>query len=483
MGNDKIKTVTGNMFWRFSERILAQFVGFVVSIILARILEPSAYGTVALMMVFINVLQVFVDSGLGNALIQKKNADEIDFSTVFFTNIVFCVLLYAVLFVTAPYIAGFYKDPGLTPYIRVLGLIIPISGVKNVQQAYVSRNMLFRKFFFATLSGTVIAGITGITLAIHGAGVWALVAQQIINLSIDTCILWITVKWRPTGSFSIERLKGLFGFGWKLLASSLLDTGFNEIRKLFIGKIYTSSDLAFYDQGDKLPGVMITNLNTTIDSVLLPVMSQEQDDRERVRAMLRRSIRVGVYIVAPFVVWLSAIAEPLVRLMLTEKWMHTVFFIRVFSFSYLFFPIHTANLNAMKALGRSDLFLKLEIIKKIIMFALLFISVSISAEAIAISMLAASFICMFINAWPNRKLLGYGCMAQIRDILPEILCALIAGGFILLMGLLNLPDILMMILSVIFGLAVYFVFSKILKLDSFDFLLNIAKGYLRKKRE
>ena len=483
MGDNVVRTVTSNMFWRFSERILAQLIGFIVSIILARILDPSNYGTVALMMVFINVLQVFVDSGLGNALIQKKNVDDIDYSTVFFTNVVFCILLYGLLFLSSDLIAGFYKDPELTSYIKVLGLIIPISGIKNVQQAYVSRNMLFKKFFFATTSGTVIAGFSGVILALKGAGVWALVAQQLINLSIDTCVLWITVKWRPVKSFSFERLKGLFGFGWKLLASSLLDTGFNEIRKLCIGKIYTSSDLAFYDQGDKLPGVMITNLNTTIDSVLLPVMSKEQDDSTRVRAMLRRSIKVGIYIVSPFVVWLSVVAEPLVRLMLTEKWLHTVFFIRVFCFSYLFFPIHTANLNAMKALGRSDLFLKLEIVKKALMLVLLFLTVSISAEAIAVSMLVTSCVSVFINAFPNRKLLGYGTVAQILDILPEILCALFTGVCIYLMSFIGLSDWLMLVLSVVFGLAVYFLLSKLMKLDSLDYLVMILKGYVRKKRK
>ena len=210
--------VFSNFFWRFAERVGAQLVAFIVSIVLARILEPSAYGVVALITVITTIMQVFVDSGLGTALIQKKDADNLDFSTVFYTNIVFCALLYIGLFFASPYIADFYNDPNLVPYIRVLGLTVLISGIKNVQQAYVSRHMMFKKFFFSTLGGTLTAGVVGVIMALLGAGVWALVAQHVINLSIDTFILWIIVKWRPKLKFSFTRLKGLFSFGWKLLA-------------------------------------------------------------------------------------------------------------------------------------------------------------------------------------------------------------------------------------------------------------------------
>ena len=276
-------TILSGFIWRFLERCGAQLVGFAVSVVLARILAPEAYGTVALITVITVILQVFVDSGLGNSLIQKKDADDLDFSSVFFANIAVCAALYIALFFLAPLIAGFYDNPELTPYIRVLGITVLVSGVKNVQQAYVSRNMLFKKFFFSTLGGTVAAGAAGIIMALCGFGIWALVAQQVINLSIDTIILWLTVKWRPKRMFSLERLKGLFSYGWKLLVSGLLDTGYAQLCALIIGKKYSPADLAYYNQGQRFPNIIVTNINASIDSVLLPAMSNVNEDKEHVK--------------------------------------------------------------------------------------------------------------------------------------------------------------------------------------------------------
>lgn len=377
------RSVLSNLIWRFAERVGAQLVAFIVSVVLARILDPSAYGTVALITVFTVILQTFVDSGFGNALIQKKDADDIDFSTVFYTNSVFCVFLYFVVFFGAPFVAKFYGDLEITGYMRVLGLTVLISGLKNVQQAYVSRHMLFKKFFFSTLGGTVIAGIVGVFMAYHGFGVWALVAQQVINLTIDTTILWITVKWRPKRVFSAERLKSLFSYGWKLLVSCILDKVHTEIRSLIIGKIYTSADLAYYNRGLQFPQLVSTNVNTSIDSVLLPAMSNEQDNKQRVKDMTRRSIKVSTYVMAPLMIGMAFIAEPMVSLILTDKWLPCVYFMRLFCISFMFQPIHTANLNAIKAIGRSDMFLKLEIIKKIIGLTALFSTMNISVKALA----------------------------------------------------------------------------------------------------
>ena len=286
----KSKNIVSNFIWRFAERCGAQLVSFVVSIVLARILAPEDYGTIALVTVFTAILQVFVDSGLGTALIQKKDADDLDFSSVFYFNFSICLVLYAVMFIVAPYIAIFYEDMTLTSVIRVLSLTIVISGVKGIQQAYVSRNMLFKRFFFSTIGGTIFSAFLGIGLAFSGCGVWALVAQQLSNTMIDTLILWITVKWKPKKEFSWKRLRTLFSYGWKLLVSSLLDTVYNNLRNLIIGKMYSSADLAYYNQGDKFPKIIVTNINTSIDSVLLPTMSYELDDRIRIKSMTRRAI-------------------------------------------------------------------------------------------------------------------------------------------------------------------------------------------------
>ena len=476
MDTFKNARVISGFIWRFMERVGAQLVQFIVSIVLARILDPSVYGTVALITVFTTIMQVFVDSGLGNALIQKKNADDIDFSTVFYTNIVFCLFLYGVMWFSAPAIAHFYRQAELVPYVRVLSLTIVVSGVKNIQQAYVSRKMLFKRFFFATLAGTIGAAVLGITMALHGAGVWAIIAQQLFNLTVDTCVLWITVRWRPIRAFSFQRLKGLFSYGWKLLVSSLLDTGYNNLRQLLIGKIYSSSDLAYYNQGDKFPSVIVTNINTSIDSVLLPAMSSEQDHKDQVKNMTRRAIKTSTYIMAPLMIGLAACSKEVVALILTDKWLPCVPYLQIFCFSYMIWPLHTANLNAIKALGRSDMFLKLEIIKKCVGLTLLIITMRISVLAMAISLLFSGVCSLIINSWPNRKLLDYRVEEQIKDILPNIIMALVMGVGVYAIGMTPLPILIKLIIQILAGLAIYYILSRITKNDTYYYAIGLIKN-------
>lgn len=477
------QNVLSNIIWRFAERCGAQIVQFVVSIVLARILAPEAYGTIALITVFTTVFQVFVDSGLGNALIQKKDADDLDFSTVFYTNIVFCVILYTIIYFISPVIANFYNDTSLIILIRVLSITILISGIKNVQQAYVSKKLMFRKFFWATIGGTIVAAIVGITMALNGFGVWALIAQQLINLTIDTIILWITVKWRPKLQFSFKRLKGLFSYGWKLLVSAIIDTVYNNIRSLIIGKKYSSSDLAYYNKGKQFPNLIVNNVNTAIDSVLLPTMSNVQDNKEKVKNMTRKSIKVSVFIMAPLMMGLAFCSNNVVELLLTEKWLPAVPYLCIFCITYIFYPIHTANLNAIKAMGRSDLFLKLEILKKVVGIILLLVTMNISVMAMAYSLIISSFLSQIINSWPNKKLLNYSYIEQIKDIFPSILLSVIMGMIILVFNLLKISIILKLILQVITGGVIYILGAKLLKIESFDYLFDIVKNFIVKKRK
>lgn len=479
MQNNK---VFSNFIWRFLERCGAQGVTFIVSIVLARLLDPSVYGTVALITVFTSILQVFVDSGLGNALIQKKDADDLDFSTVFYFNLIVCSALYLLMFFTAPLIAAFYKMPDLVSVIRVMSIVLIISGMKNVQQAYVSRNMLFKRFFFSTIGGTIVAAIVGIAMAYLGFGVWALVAQMLVNNAVDTIILWITVKWRPKKCFSFERLKQLFSFGWKLLISALLDTVYNDLRQLIIGKLYTSNDLAYYNQGKKFPNLIVTNINTSIDSVLLPTMSKAQDDKNAVRSMTRRAIKTSTYIMMPVMMGLAVCAETLVSLILTDKWLPCVLFLRIFCVSYAFYPIHTANLNAIKAMGRSDLFLKLEVIKKIVGLAAVLITMWISVEAMAYSLLVTTVLSQIINSWPNKKLLNYSYLEQIKDMLPQICLSVFMGFIVYCVSLLNLGSILTLTIQIFTGIIIYVVFSKLFHIESFEYLLNTGKSILNKRK-
>ncbi|OKZ73778.1 MAG: lipopolysaccharide biosynthesis protein [Clostridium sp. 26_22] len=474
MENTKQK-VFSNLIWRFAERSGAQLVSFIVSIVLARILMPEDYGTIALVTVFITIMQVFVDSGLGNALIQKKDADDIDFSTVFYTNIIFCIVLYIIIFLCAPLVAKFYNNESLTAITRVLGITILISGIKNVQQAYVSRNLIFKKFFFATLFGTLGAACVGIIMAINGFGVWALVTQQLFNLTVDTVVLWFTVKWRPKKLFSFKRLKELFSYGWKLLASSIIDTVYNNIRQLLIGKIYSSSDLAFYNKGKQIPELIVYNINSSIDSVLLPTMSKEQDNKEKVKNMTRRAIKTSVFIMAPLMMGLAFTSNNVIEILLTDKWAFSVPYLCVFCITFMFYPIHTANLNAIKAMGRSDLFLKLEIIKKIVGIVLLLITMRISVMAMALSLLISGLLSQIINSWPNKKLLGYSYIAQLKDILPSIILAIIMGIIVYLVNFLNLSTILTLVLQVLIGAIIYIIGAALLKIDSFKYILSMIK--------
>lgn len=475
------KNVLSNFLWRFAERCGAQLVSFIVSIVLARLLMPEDYGTVALVTVFTTIMQVFVDSGLSTALIQKKDADDLDFSSVFYFNFAVCIVLYLIMFFSAPLIASFYSLPELTPVVRVISLTIIISGVKGVQQSYVSRNMLFKRFFYATLGGTVFSAFLGIAMAYAGFGVWAIVVQQLSNTAIDTLILWITVKWRPKLIFSWNRLKGLLGFGWKMLCSALLDTVYNNLRSLLIGKVYSSADLAYYNEGNKFPGLIVANINSSINSVLLPAMSNEQDNKDRVKNMVKRSIMVSCYIMAPLMIGLACCASNIVTILLTEKWLSCVFFLQIFCVTYMFFPIHTANLNAIKAMGRSDLFLKLEIWKKIIGTILLLSTLFISVKAMAYSLLISTLASMIINSWPNKKLLNYSFLEQMKDIVPSISLAVGMGIIVYFIGLLNISTLPLLIAQVICGGVIYVLGSEILKLEPYVYLKEIVFSFARRK--
>ena len=472
--------VFSNLIWRFSERIGAKLISVVVNLILARILAPELYGTVAIVLVFTEILQVFVESGFGTALIQKKDADDLDFSSVFFFNLAMSVLLYVLLFAFAPLISRLYGRPELLKIIRVVGLILIIAGVRNVQQAYVSRNMLFKRFFFSTLGGTVVSAVVGIFMAVKGFGVWAYVTQYLLNNLVGTLILWFTVKWRPVARFSLERLKGLFSYGWKLLVSSLLNIVSDKLRPLIIGYRFSPADLSFYNEGLLFPNLIVDNVNSSIDSVLLPALSQQQDSAEQVKTMTRRAIQISSYIMWPLMIGLFVCAEPLVSLLLGQDWLPCVPFVRIFSLYYALFPIHTANLNAIKAMGRSDIFLRLEIVKRVLDLVFVVSTVFIGVQALAYGLLIQGVLCLFINSYPNSKLCGYAFSQQLRDIIPAFLLAAAMGLLVWLISLAGFGSLVTLILQVLTGAVFYIAASVILKLDTFNYLLGIVKKMLHR---
>ncbi|MFQ6794605.1 lipopolysaccharide biosynthesis protein [Thomasclavelia sp.] len=474
--------IISNLIWKFSERMLAQIVTFIVSIVLARLLSPSEYGTIALVMVFISIADVFANAGFGNALIQKLNVDNVDYSSVLYFSIFLSFIIYILLFILAPHIADLYNNESLTMILRVLGLRVPIAAFNSIQQAYVSKNMLFKRFFFSTLFGTILSGFVGCIMAYKGFGIWALVAQYLTNTVVDTTVLWFTVKWRPNLVFSFKRVTALFSFGWKLLLSSLIDTGYQQLRSLVIGGKYSSSDLAYYNRGQQYPQLVVTNVNTSISSVLFPAISQNQENLEIVRNMTRKAIKTSSYIMWPLMFGLAVISKPLISWMLTDKWLPCVPYLQIACFTYGFWPIHTANLEALKAIGRSDLFLKLEIIKKIIGIVLLVISMNYGVMAIALSMIVSTLLSSFINAFPNSKILRYSYMDQIRDLLPSLLLSLLMAIIIYPVSYIIDKSLLLIIVQVILGAVIYMFFSILFKLEPYTYIVNTIKNINSKNK-
>lgn len=475
------KSVISSLFWRFSERTAAQGVGFIVSVVLARLLTPEDYGLIGLITVFISIASVFVSSGFGNALIQKKDATQIDFSSVFYFSLITGLIMYAILFICSPLIAKFYNEPLLIPVVRVLSISLVIAGINSVQQAYVSKTMQFKRFFFSTIIGTIISAVVGIFMAYKGYGVWALVAQTLTNQVIDTCILWFTVKWRPTLEFSLKEMKKMFSFGWKLLFSSLIDTVYNNLYSLVIGKFYSAKDLGYYNRGRNIPNLVITNINGSIQSVMFPAFSNCQGDKVRLKAMVRRSIMTSTYIIFPAMIGLAAVSKPLTVLLLTEKWLPSVPFMQFSCFILAFWPIHTTNLQAINAVGRSDIFLKLEIIKKIIGFSIMVISIPFGLYVMMIGNCFSAVLSSIINASPNKKLLNYSYKEQILDMLPAIFLSIVMGMFVLIWTFFKLSNLIILICQVLTGIIVYFLGSKILKLESYDYIVNMIRSLKKRK--
>lgn len=483
MGDNYNKTkVLSSLFWKLLERGGTQGIQFIVQIVLARLLAPEQFGTIAIVMVFIHLAQVFVQSGFNTALIQKKDADEEDFSSIFYLSLGIAGILYIVIFLAAPTISVFYREPILAPILRVLALILFTGALNSIQNAYIARNLMFKKLFKSSVGAIVISGTSGVIAAYLGLGVWALVIQQLVNQVAISLIMWITVKWRPKLVFSIQKVRELFSFGWKLLASSLLNVLYLEIRTLFIGRLYSSSALGFYNRGEQFPKLIVSNINGSIQSVMLPTLSAQQDNKKRAKEMMRRAIVTSSFLIFPMMIGMAVVAEPLVKIVLTEKWLPAVPFLQIFSISYALIPIHTANLQAINAMGRSDIFLKLEMIKKVIGLTILGISIPFGVYAIAIGQVVSGIIATFVNAYPNKQLLKYSYKEQLMDIMPSFFIALIMGGVVYTFNYLSISEWQILMLQVCAGIAIYIGLAKIFKIESFGYLITTIKQLAKSRK-
>ena len=476
------KSVSKGFFWKLLERFGVQGGQFVLQIILARILDPEHYGVLSIMVIFTTLANVFVQRGFNTALIQGKDVDEDDYSSVFWITLGIAGVLYAVLYFCTPLIASFYKMPDIVRPFRVLSLMLIPGAFNSIQLAKISREMDFKKVFFSSIWGICVSGAVGIAMAYMGGGLWALVAQNLLNTVVVCIVMWFTVKWRPKLICNLTRVKSLFSFGWKLLVSGLIDTLYQDLRSLVIGKKYSADTLGFYNRGKQFPQFMINSINGTVQSVMLPAMSAEQEHKERVKAMMRKSITLSAYIIFPMMAGLAGVAAPMVELILTDKWLPCVPYLQVYCFTFAFYPVHSCNLQAMNAMGRSDMFLRLEIIKKIYGIVALVIAVFCFDSPLAIAMtgIVTTVISCFVNASPNKKLINYSYFEQMKDVLPFMLAALAMLGAVLVVGMLPFSPIVILLLQILVGVIVYVGISVVARFEPFTMLLNMVRKFLLK---
>lgn len=472
-----------NFIWRLLERFGASGVTFVVSIILARMIDPNAYGLIAIVTVIISFVQVFVDGGLGSALVQKKDSDNLDFSSVFFFNIFFSCILYTLIFFVAPVIAKFYENDQLCSVIRILCVIVIISAVKNIQQAYVTKYLIFKRFFFATLGGTVCAAMVGIYMAYKGYGIWALVFQNIINQTVDTVILWITVKWRPSLEFSWNRLRSLLSYGIKIFGANLIASIYNDTRQLAIGKVYTTADLAYYNQGYKYPSFLMNNVNSSIDSVLFPVMVQAQGSKNTVKSITKKSMLVESYVLFPLLVGIGACAPQLIPVLIGEKWETSISYLQIFCIALLLNSLHTPHFNALKSIGRSDLIFKVEFFKKALDFIIMIITLMYSVFVVAIGVIAEGVISYTSTAWVNGKTIDYPFSEQFIDIAPSLSMSLLMGVIVYMENNLMFGNALVLAIQVLTGIAVYLLMSLIFRPKAVLYVKQFASRIIGLKKQ
>lgn len=479
MSSDNLKQKTfGGFIWMFLERIGAQVVTFIVSLVLARILIPEDYGIVSLALIFINLANVFVVQGLNAALIQRKEVSDLEYSTAFFTNLIISIVLYALIFVLSPIVAQYYDVEQLTPIFRVLALRLPIGAINSIQRAFVSRNLLFKKFFFSTLGGTIVSAFIGIGMALLGFGPWAIVVQYLTNTTIDTIVLWFTVKWRPKLMFSSVKLKEMFSFSWKVFAAAFFNEIYLELRSIIIGKKYSSEDLAFYNRGKQFPQLFYTNVASAITSVMFPVMSMKKDDNTSLKRNLSSVISTTCYVLFPLLVGLAMVSRPLVQIILTDKWLPCVPFLQAYCISYAILPLQSIQEQLYKAKGRSDIVLFLFFIEKIVGIAIIVITMNISVWAIAVGMVITAFFSTIVHTIPMKRVINYSFWDLIKDLAPNVLFTGSMAVVVFFVGMLPIIQTVVLVMQIVVGMIWYFLISLTFKSTSLRSLLELVNSKL-----
>ena len=479
----KKNSTFSNVFWAYGERITAQLITFVVSVVLSRILMPESYGVVAIVVVFIAICDALVTGGFGNALIQKKDSNDMDFDSICWLSITIAVLLYIVLFFSAPLIADFYCYNQLIPVIRVMGIRLIFSAFNSVQQAYVQKKMIFRVFFWATLSGTIISGIVGISIALLGGGVWALVAQYMTNTVIDTIMLYIFIDWTPKFRISIDSIRKLWKFGAKMLAATMVFTLKDNIRSLVIGRRFSASDLAYYNQGKRYPSLMVDNVVESLGKVLFPVLSEEQNTVESLKGHVRQSIQISSILLTPMIMGIIAVADTMVNVILTDKWMPCVPYLRILCLVYITRSINTILQKAVLAIGKSGAFLFHEVITSTLTVLMIFVAAYIfkSIEMIAWSYVVIMMLGTIIFAFFSKKYFKYRYFEIIADYFPSLIVSCVMALVVWGIGRIAIMTSIKLLIQIIVGVIIYVCGVAVLDIPGYRFVRDKAIKILLKQ--
>ncbi len=474
----KSKAMTG-IFWKMSEKVGMQLINFMIQIVLARLLLPEDYGIVGLLTIFISISDVFLLQGFTTALIQKKDADEVDFSSVFIANVMMAFVIYGILFLLSPFVAEFYHEPRLSAIMKVLSLNVIVGSFSSVHNSIMSKNLEFKKSFWRTTANTLAHGISGIWFAYMGMGVWALVYSKLVGTLVGTIVICGTVKWRPKRIFSLERLKKLFSYSSKILMTNLINVVFNNIHSLIIGRYYAKSDLGFYQRGQQFPTVLSTAVDGSLSEVIYPTLSKLQDNLEQVKIALRRAMKTSMFLMLPLLMGLIAVAEEMIVVLLTEKWLPCVPYMRLACIICAFWPL-SARTQALNALGKSNITFKLSMIAKALTLIMIFICVPFGIYAILLGTIFSSCITVWFTSYYVNKYIHYTLKEFILDLLPSILISLVMLAVVMMVGLWEVNVYAKLCVQVMVGVFTYAGLSAIFKVDSFYYILNILKSLVKK---
>lgn len=477
------KKIIASLAYKFIERLSVKGLGLVISIVLARMLAPESFGQIAIMNVFINLSQVIVEGGFTTALIQRKDVTERDYSTVFFINIGLAIACFAILQITAPLISAYYAQD-ITKPLQVYAITVFFNAFNALQLARMQKRMEFRKMMVCSLIATTISGVAGIAAAYCDFGLWALIVYNMMNGIIVCITAAFAEKWLPKFEFSLHRAKLLFSYGWKMFVSAVLCSLYADIRSLVIGKKFSSDDLAYYNRGQQFPQVISHTLDSAIQSVMFPTMAAVQDEKNKLAGMLRRAETMGAYVIVPVMFGLAAVSEPVVRFLLTDKWLPCVPYMQLLCIANAAVPIISSNLIAIKASGRSDIYMRLEMIRRVVMLCILMISIVAfqSVDAIAIGFCISNWLDVLISMVPAKRLLDYGIKKQFADLWRILLAATVMFAVVQAMTVLHLHSLLLLMVQVLTGVLVYVGIGYALRIESQSELMKLGLRLVKNQK-